>query len=95
MLVVRRDEHDLRPFREARQHTCQRHTIQAGHLDVAEHHVNGRRVQGAQGVGTVGRGPDVPDPLVLAQQVGQLGQRRGLVVNHQRPQAGDGWSRVL
>ena len=95
MLVVGGHEHHLRPVCEACQDSSQRHSVQTGHLDVAEHYVDRSRVQGAQSVGPVGCGPDVTDPAVMAQQVGQLGQCRGLVVNHQGPQTGPGLSRLL
>ena len=93
--VVRGHEHHLRPVGEAGQNPGQLDAVQAGHLDVAEEHVNGSGVQRTQGVGAVGRGPDVADPFVLAQQVGQLGQRRWLVINQQRTQTGRGRRCVL
>jgi len=90
MLVVCRDEDDLRPLGEAGQHSGEGKPVEIGHRDVGENDVDVVRVEGLEGLGAGRRSVDLANPLVPAEEIGKLRQGRRLVVDEQRSQRRDG-----
>jgi hypothetical protein len=86
VLVVGRDEDDERRLRESAEHAGEVQSAEPGHLDVAEHDVDGLGVEREQGLGRAAGGADPADPGVAAEQPEQLLAGRRLVVDDERAQ---------
>ncbi len=86
VLVVGRDEDDLRPLDEPRDDPGQLHAVEPGHRDVGEDDVDVAAVERPQRVGAARGGEDLGDAVVLAQQPAELLERRRLVVDDERAQ---------
>ncbi len=64
MLLVGRDEHDLRADGEAPEHPGKIQAIQAGHPDITEHDVEPFGVESPQGFGSATRRADPAHPPI-------------------------------
>src|SRR5687767_2164571 len=75
------DEDDGRRRGEAGQHPGQLQPVEAGHADVEEHGREAAVAQTPQRLGGIGGGDDGADAGVLAEEVGEVFERRFLVVD--------------